>query len=250
MRVLVVLPTYNEAENISAILDRVRSALPEAGVLVVDDASPDQTAELAEKEGERLGQITVMRRPGKSGLGSAYRDGFSWGLASGYEVLVEMDSDFSHDPDELPFLVGAIEAGADLVIGSRYVPGGSIPNWSFSRRFISRAGNVFADVVLGLSVKDSTAGFRAYRASILERIDLGGVRANSYGFQIEMTYRTRQAGGKVRELPIRFVDRELGTSKMSTYTVLEALGLVSYWGLRRVLSALRRLGRGRAAAAA
>jgi dolichol-phosphate mannosyltransferase len=161
-----------------------------------------------------------------------------------------MDSDFSHDPDELPFLVGAIEAGADLVIGSRYVPGGSIPNWSFSRRFISRAGNVFADVVLGLSVKDSTAGFRAYRASILERIDLGGVRANSYGFQIEMTYRTRQAGGKVRELPIRFVDRELGTSKMSTYTVLEALGLVSYLGLRRVLSALRRLGRGRAAAAA
>lgn len=244
MRVLVVLPTYNEAENISALLDRVRTALPSASILVVDDASPDQTAELAEKEGERLGQITVMRRPGKSGLGSAYRDGFAWGLAHGFQVMVEMDSDFSHDPDDLPALIAALEAGHDLAIGSRYVPGGSIPDWSFSRRLISRAGNVFADVVLGLHVKDSTAGYRAYRAGLLERVDLRGIRANSYGFQIEMTYRSLQAGGRVTEVPIKFVDRQLGTSKMSTYTVAEALGLVSYWGLRRLLSALGRIGRG------
>ncbi len=244
MRVLVVLPTYNEAENISALLDRVRTALPSASILVVDDASPDQTAELAEKEGERLGQITVMRRPGKSGLGSAYRDGFAWGLAHGFEVMVEMDSDFSHDPDDLPALIAAVEAGNDLAIGSRYVPGGSIPDWSFSRRLISRGGNVFADVVLGLHVKDSTAGYRAYRAGLLERVDLRGIRANSYGFQIEMTYRSLQAGGRVTEVPIKFVDRQLGTSKMSTYTVAEALGLVSYWGLRRLLSALGRIGRG------
>jgi dolichol-phosphate mannosyltransferase len=243
VRVLIVLPTYNEAENISELLERVRKALPEAAVLVVDDASPDKTAELAEAAGERLGEITVMRRPGKAGLGSAYRDGFSWGIAKGYEAMVEMDSDFSHDPDDLPSLISALEEGNDLVIGSRYVPGGSIPDWSLSRRLISRGGNVFADLVLGLHVKDSTAGFRAYRASILERIDLRGVRANSYGFQIEMTYRSLQVGGRVKEVPIRFIDRQLGTSKMSSYTVAEALGLVSYWGLQRIGARLAHLGR-------
>ena len=243
MRVLVVLPTYNEAENIANILERVRSALPDASVLVVDDNSPDGTADLAEKTGERLGEIDVLRRPGKSGLGSAYRDGFRWGLERGYDALVEMDSDFSHDPDELPALVAPLSAGYDVVIGSRYVPGGSIPDWSLSRRLISRGGNVFAATMLGLGVKDSTSGFRAYSAGILRRIDLASIRAGSYGFQVEMTYRTLEAGARLREVPIRFVDRRLGTSKMSTYTVLEAFALVSWWGLQRALQQIRRLTR-------
>ena len=243
MRVLVVLPTYNEAENIANILERVRSALPDASVLVVDDNSPDGTADLAEKTGERLGEIDVLRRPGKSGLGSAYRDGFRWGLERGYDALVEMDSDFSHDPDELPALVAPLSAGYDVVIGSRYVPGGSIPDWSLSRRLISRGGNVFAATMLGLGVKDSTSGFRAYSAGILRRIDLASIRAGSYGFQVEMTYRTLEAGARLREVPIRFVDRTLGTSKMSTYTVLEAFALVSWWGLQRALQQIRRLTR-------
>ncbi|MGO9198860.1 MAG: polyprenol monophosphomannose synthase [Acidimicrobiales bacterium] len=234
MRVLVVLPTYNEAENIPNMLERVRAALPDASVLVVDDNSPDQTADLAEKSGERLGQIEVLRRPGKSGLGSAYRDGFRWGLERGFDVLVEMDSDFSHDPDALPSLVAPLARGVDVVIGSRYVPGGSIPDWSLSRRLISRGGNLFADLMLGLHVKDSTAGFRAYSGAILGEIDLGSVRADSYGFQVEMTYRALNAGAVLEEVPIRFVDRALGTSKMSTYTVVEAFALVSWWGLLRI----------------
>ena len=242
MRVLVVLPTYNEAENISAILEGVRQHLPEASVLVVDDNSPDETAEIAEKTGELLGGIQVLRRPGKSGLGTAYRDGFSYGLERGYEVLVEMDSDFSHDPAALPSIVGPVEAGYDVVIGSRYVPGGSIPDWSLSRRLISRGGNLFAAAMLGFKVKDSTAGYRAYSASILRKVDLTSVRADSYGFQVEMTYRSLEAGGRLIEVPIRFVDRTLGTSKMSTYTVAEAFALVSLWGLKRIAS---RLGGGR-----
>ncbi|MHB1987070.1 MAG: polyprenol monophosphomannose synthase [Acidimicrobiales bacterium] len=244
MQVLIVLPTYNEAENIREILERVRSALPEACVLVVDDGSPDGTAELAGDTAERLGQISVMRRQSKSGLGSAYRDGFAWGLERGFDVLVEMDSDFSHDPDDLGSLVGPIEEGTDVVIGSRYVPGGSIPDWSLSRRLLSRGGNLFANAVLGLGVEDSTSGFRAYSASLLKGLDLGAIRANSYGFQIEMTYRSLQAGAEFEEVPIRFVDRRLGTSKMSAYTVFEALGLVAWWGLQKMGRRLmRRTGR-------
>jgi dolichol-phosphate mannosyltransferase len=238
MRVLVVLPTYNEAENISNVLQLVRESLPEASVLVVDDNSPDGTADLAEKAGEQLGQIEVMRRAGKAGLGSAYRDGFRWGLEEGYEALVEMDSDLSHDPKSLPNLVGPLQTGHDVVIGSRYVPGGSIPDWSASRRLISRGGNVFAAFMLGLPVKDSTAGYRAYASSILRKIDLASIRADSYGFQIEMTYRTLQAGARIEEVPITFVDRTLGSSKMSTYTVVEAFALVTWWGLQRVFSSL------------
>ena len=240
MRVLVVLPTYNEAVNIENVLGRVRAALPDASVLVVDDASPDGTAKIAEEVGDRLGAIDVLNRPAKSGLGSAYRDGFRWGLDHGFDVMVEMDSDLSHDPDELPSLVAPQADGIEVVIGSRYVPGGSIPNWSLPRRLLSRGGNLYADLLLGLHVKDSTAGFRSYSADVLRRIDLGSVRADSYGFQIEMTYRSMQAGAQVREVPIRFVDRELGTSKMSTYTVVEALGLVTWWGVQRVVDKLRR----------
>jgi dolichol-phosphate mannosyltransferase len=245
VQVLVVLPTYNEAENIPAILERVRVALPAASVLVVDDNSPDGTADLAEKMNERLGQIDVLRRPGKSGLGSAYRDGFRWGLERGHDVLVEMDSDFSHDPDVLPDLVRPLSEGYEVAIGSRYVPGGSIPDWSLFRRMISKGGNLYAEVLLGLHVKDSTAGYRAYAATLLRRIDLNSIRADSYGFQIEMTYRSLQAGARVREVPIRFVDRTLGTSKMSTYTVVEALGLVSWWGAQRIARRARSTGRHR-----
>ena len=239
MRVLVVLPTYNEAATIESILGRVRGALPDASILVVDDASPDGTAKIAADVGERCGKVEVLSRPSKMGLGSAYRDGFRWGLERGYEAFVEMDSDFSHDPDALPAIVAPLADGYEVCIGSRYVPGGSIPNWSFPRRMLSRGGNIYADLLLGLGVKDSTAGFRAYSASVLGRIELGSVKAESYGFQIEMTYRAIKLGARIKEVPIRFVDRELGTSKMSTYTVVEALGLVSWWGLKRVVDRLR-----------
>jgi len=238
--VLVVLPTYNEAANIATVLERVRLALPEASILVVDDNSPDGTGELVEKSAVTLGQISLLQRPRKAGLGSAYRDGFRWGLARGFDVLVEMDSDLSHDPDALGSLVAPIGAGFEVSIGSRYVPGGSIPNWTLARRLISRAGNIYADLLLGLGVRDSTAGFRAYAATLLRRIDLDSVRAESYGFQVEMTYRARQAGAKVTEVPIRFVDRALGTSKMSTFTVVEALVLVTWWAVLRLFSGLDR----------
>ena len=239
MRVLVVLPTYNEAATIENVLVRVRAALPDASILVVDDGSPDGTAKIVMDVGERSGNVEVLSRPAKLGLGSAYRDGFRWGLERGYEAFVEMDSDFSHDPGALPSLVAPLGEGYEVCIGSRYVHGGSIPNWSLPRRMLSRGGNIYADLMLGLDVRDSTAGFRAYAASVLERIDLRSVRAESYGFQIEMTYRATEVGARILEVPIRFVDRELGTSKMSTYTVVEALFLVTRWGAQRVLDRLR-----------
>lgn len=235
MRSLVVLPTYNEAANISRILEAVRRACPEAGVLVVDDASPDGTADLAKAAAERLGSIDVLVRPAKNGLGNAYKAGFAWGLERGYEAFVEMDSDFSHDPADLPRLLAPLEAGsAELAIGSRYVPGGAIPNWSVSRRLLSRFGNLYAKYALGLGVEDSTAGFRAYARGLLERIDLEAVRADSYGFQVEMTYFSILAGAAVVEVPIRFVDRVEGDSKMSSHTVTEALLLVTGLGLKRL----------------
>lgn len=240
MRVLVVLPTYNECENIEAILVAVRDSLPGAAILVVDDSSPDGTAELAEKVAASLGGVEVLRRAAKAGLGPAYRDGFRWGLARGYEAFVEMDSDFSHDPGELPTLVAALGDGVELVIGSRYVPGGSIPNWSVSRRLISRLGNIYAKVLLGFGVEDSTAGYRVYAATLLRRLDLDRVRADSYGFQIEMTHLARQSGAGIVEVPIHFVDRVAGSSKMSTFTVLEAFVLVTGWGIRRFGGIARR----------
>lgn len=240
MRVLVVLPTYNERENIERLLRAVRTSLPTADVLVVDDSSPDGTAELVKRVAPELGQIELLVRPEKNGLGPAYRAGFAWGIARGYEAFIEMDSDFSHDPAALPSLVAPVEAGADLVIGSRYVPGGSIPEWSFSRRMLSRLGNIYADTALGLGVRDSTAGFRVYTATILEKIDLSTVEADGYGFQIEMTYRTRRAGGAIVEVPIRFIDRIEGLSKMSRSTVTEALALVTRWGAERLVERVRR----------
>ena len=232
MKTLVVLPTYEEAANIANALRKIREALPEADILVVDDSSPDGTADIVDSLVDEIGGLTVMRRPGKNGLGSAYRDGFRHGIDLGYEVLVEMDSDGSHDPAALPEIVGAVEAWADLAIGSRYVPGGTIPKWKWHRRILSRWGNTYAAFMLGLHVRDATSGFRAYRATMLQLIDLDSVRADGYGFQIEMAWRVTQKRGRIVEVPIAFVDRELGTSKMSKNIVFEALRLVTVWGVR------------------
>ena len=239
MRVLVMLPTYNEIENIEDVLHRIRAALPEADVLVIDDGSPDGTADRAEKIGEELGNLDVLRRPQKSGLGSAYRTGFRVGLARGYDVMVEMDADLSHDPEALPQLLDAIDRGADLAIGSRYVRGGSIPDWKRVRRAISRGGCLYARWMLRLSVHDATAGYRAYHRRLLSSIDLDQVRADGYGFQVEMTYLAERNGSRVVEVPIVFRDRTLGRSKMSSRIVVEAFVLVTKWGLRDRLRRLR-----------
>lgn len=233
--VLVVIPTYQEAENIDNVLTRVREALPAASILVVDDNSPDATADRADKVGEKLGYIEVLRRPGKSGLGSAYREGFEWGLAQGFEVLIEMDADLSHNPDDLSRLVEGIDTGADLVVGSRYVPGGAIPGWPAHRALLSRYGNLYARMMLRLKLNDATSGFRAYRSSMIRTICMNEVRADGYGFQIEMAYRMTRAGAVVLEVPITFIDRVEGTSKMSSRIIFEALGLVTMWGVRDVV---------------
>jgi dolichol-phosphate mannosyltransferase len=227
MRTLVVLPTYEEAGNIAEVLRRIRSAVPDADILVVDDSSPDGTAAIA-----RAGGVDVLVRAAKSGLGSAYREGFAAGLRRGYEILVAMDSDLSHDPAALPGLLGAVERGADLAVGSRYVRGGSIPHWSVGRRALSRWGNRYAGRVLGLPLADATSGFRAYRADALARLELSSVRSDGYGFQVEIAYRMARAGGRIVEMPIRFARRERGASKMSARIVLEALALVTWWGVR------------------
>ena len=240
MDVLVVLPTYNESENIGTVLRRIRAALPAATVLVVDDGSPYGTADLAEILGKELGRIEVLRRTAKSGLGSAYRAGFAWGLERGFDACIEMDADLSHEPEALPTLVAPLAEGKELVIGSRYIPGGVIPNWAWHRRLLSRGGNIYASTLLGLGVADATAGFRAYAAPLLARLDLDAIRAEGYGFQIEMTYAARRADALILEVPITFVDRVEGESKMSTYIVVEALGLVTLWGLQRLFGSRRR----------
>jgi dolichol-phosphate mannosyltransferase len=232
MRTLVVVPTYLEAENIVEALQRARAALPEGDILVVDDNSPDGTAALAEEAATELGQIEVLRRPAKSGLGSAYRAGFSIGLDKGYEVLVQMDADLSHDPAVLPKLLETIEGGADVVIGSRYIPGGAIPHWPWFRRALSRYGNRYASLALATSVKDATSGYRAYRADTLKAIDYATTRAMGYGFQIETQYRVSQWGGRIVETPIVFTDRVRGNSKMTWGIFAEELLLVTWWGVR------------------
>jgi dolichol-phosphate mannosyltransferase len=240
--VLVVLPTYNEAETIQEVLRRTRAAVPGAEMLVVDDGSPDSTADLAEKAAVEVGGVHVLRRDRRQGLGDAYRAGFAWGLERGFDVLVEMDSDLSHDPFALPALIAALD-DHDLAIGSRYIAGGSVPRWSPHRRLLSWGGNRYAALALGVPVRDMTSGFRAYRGDFLRSIDLQAVRADGYGFQIEMAYRTARLGGRIEEVPIRFVDREFGTSKMSGAIVVEALLLVTRWGIARAWSMLRRAGR-------
>ena len=242
LRPLIVLPTYNEAENIADVLRRVRAAVPGAAILVVDDSSPDSTAGIAQAMAAEVGAVDILSRPQKSGLGSAYRDGFKWGRERGFDVLVEMDSDFSHDPADLPRLLKGVDEGADLVIGSRYVPGGEIPHWPWHRRALSKYANRYSSAMLRLAVRDLTAGYRAYRGEMLDRIDIDAVRAEGYGFQVEMTYFVANAGGRIVEIPIKFVDRVRGTSKMSLAIVVEAMGLVTWWGIRD-----RMLRRGKAA---
>ena len=241
MHPLVVIPTYNESENIERMLRRIHECLPVAGVLVVDDGSPDGTADIVKTVATELPDVHLLARTSKSGLGSAYRAGFAWGLERGYDACIEIDADFSHDPAALPTLVAPLDEGFDLAIGSRYVEGGSIPNWAWHRHLLSRGGNLYASGVLGLGVADATAGYRAYSARILRALDLDRIRAEGYGFQIEMTYRARQYGAAITEVPIKFVDREAGESKMSSFIVFEALGLVTFWGLGRIVHGARRL---------
>jgi dolichol-phosphate mannosyltransferase len=247
VKTLIVLPTYNEADNIAEVLRRAHEAVPTADVLVVDDGSPDGTADLAEKWGAEhggvgpgSGRVRVLRRAAKSGLGSAYKAGFRTGLDQGYDVLVEMDCDLQHDPSVLPALIHPVEDGADLVIGSRYVQGGGAPNREPSRTLLSRAGNVYAAAVLGLRVRDVSSGFRAFSAAALRRIDLDQVEADGFGFQIEMVYHLARAGARVVEVPIVFGDREAGESKMEGRIVVEALGLITGWAVRdRVVGPIR-----------
>lgn len=237
MRTLVVIPTYNEVDNILEAIRRVRMAVPEVEILVVDDNSPDGTGDVVDEARTGDPLLHVMRRPGKAGLGAAYQAGFAWGAARDFEVMVEMDADLSHDPAALPQLLAAVRDGADLAIGSRYVPGGSIPGWPWHRRALSRWANRYASVMLSLPVADATAGYRAYRTEMLAAIDLPTVRAAGYGFQIEMTQRVARLGGVIVEVPIAFTDRTRGKSKMSGDIVVEAMVLVTRWGIE---SRLRR----------
>ena len=240
MRILVVTPTYDEAENIAEALRRIRSAAPQADVLVVDDSSPDGTAELAKATAQELGQIDVLVRERKEGLGNAYRHGFRVGMDRGYDVLIQIDADLSHDAAEIPALLRALDDGADAAIGSRYIPGGSIPHWPWYRRALSRYGNRYACVVLGMTVHDATSGYRAYRVDALTDIDVFGTRAKGYGFQIETAYRVSRSGRQLAEVPIEFTDRVRGYSKMSASVMAEELLLVTWWGLRDRVRAITR----------
>ncbi len=219
--VTVCLPTYNERENIEAML----RALAPLGVhvLVIDDNSPDGTGEIADRVAAELGTVSVLHRERKEGLGPAYLAGFRRALADGAELILEMDCDFSHDPKDVPRLIAAAEAGADLVLGSRYVPGGGTANWGLLRRIVSWGGSFYARAVLGLQIRDLTGGFKCYRRHVLETIDLNAIHSKGYAFQIEGTYRTLRKGFTVREVPIRFADRTEGTSKMSRKILLEAV---------------------------
>lgn len=232
MRTLVLVPTYNEAESIRSILTRIRAAVPEADVLVLDDGSPDGTGQIADEFAAADARIRVVHRARKAGLGAAYLDGFARAAADGYEAVVEIDADGSHDPAELPAMIALLEGEpADLVIGSRWVPGGSVVNWPRRRLAISRAGNSYARWMLRSRIRDLTAGFRVYRVSALTGLDREGVSSQGYCFQVELTWRIEAAGGRVVEHPIAFVERENGRSKMGPGIVLEALGRVTGWGL-------------------
>jgi dolichol-phosphate mannosyltransferase len=238
-RALVIVPTYNERDNIEEVARRLFDATTnEADLLVVDDSSPDGTAGLVKELGHERDDVHLIERPRKMGLGSAYLAGFEWGLVRHYEALVEMDADLSHDPAEVPRLLAAL-AQSDLAIGSRYVPGGKIENWSPPRRLLSYGANLYVRMMLGLPVRDSTAGFRAYRASMLDGLNLEDVRAQGYGFQIEMTRHVRDGGGVITELPITFVERVAGTSKMTLKIVLEAFALVTVLGIKHRVKRLR-----------
>jgi dolichol-phosphate mannosyltransferase len=239
-RIVVVMPTYNERQNLEPVAGRVRTALPAADLLIVDDNSPDGTGDIADKLTEADSHVQVVHRTEKNGLGKAYIAGFGWALERGYDVIVEMDADGSHQPEHLPSLVGALDSeNADLSIGSRWVPGGRVVNWPKSREALSRAANIYTRFMLGLDVRDATAGFRAYRAGTLRTISLNQVESAGYCFQIDLTARVAQAGLRIVEVPITFVEREHGASKMSNSIILEAFWRVAQWGVARRLRQLR-----------
>jgi len=227
---LIVIPTYNERDGVTAIIDAVRASVPSAHILIVDDNSPDGTGQIADEMAARDPQVRVKHRPGKQGLGPAYVDAFQQALQEGWQRIVQMDADFSHDPKDIPRLLVALDAGAGLVIGSRYVPGGGTVNWGLRRRLVSRGGSLYARTILAVKIRDLTGGFKAWTADTLRAVSLDDVAAKGYGFQIEMTYRALGAGVRVVEIPIQFVDRRLGQSKMSGTIFAEALTIV--WRLR------------------
>lgn len=229
-RVVIVMPTYNERQNLEIIAGRIREAVPEADLLVVDDNSPDGTGDLADKLAEQDPRVQVMHRTEKAGLGRAYVAGFTWALDRGYDLIVEMDADGSHRPEDLPRLLAA-SPSADAVIGSRYVPGGTVVNWPKSREFLSKGANIYNRIMLGVRVRDATGGFRVYRSGTLRKIDLHGIQSAGYCFQIDMTLRVLQGGMTVTEVPITFVERERGASKMSRTVIVEAFTRVARWGV-------------------
>ncbi len=227
---LVIIPTYNELDNLEPITAAVLQALPRADVLIVDDNSPDGTGKKADELAANNPRIHVLHREAKEGLGRAYLAGFDWALARPYRFVFEMDADFSHDPRRLPAFIEAAEAGADLVLGSRYVEGGGTVNWGVGRKVISQCGSLYARTILGVPVRDMTGGFKCFRREVLEGIDLKGVQSVGYSFQVELTYRAIRRGFKVKEIPILFEDRRLGQSKMSKKIFFEAMAMV--WKLR------------------
>ena len=236
-RVLVIIPTYNEAENLRHIVDRVRFAVPEAEVLVADDNSPDGTGEIADELTAADSKINVMHREGKQGLGAAYMAGFAWARERGFDAVVEMDADGSHAPEELPQLLDAL-ADADVVIGSRWVPGGKVLNWPVHRLLLSRGGNLYTRLALRMPIRDATGGYRAYRMTALDKMDVDTVSSQGYCFQVDLAWRAYRNGFRVVEVPITFAERERGKSKMSSSIVREALWRVTVWGTRARLQAL------------
>jgi dolichol-phosphate mannosyltransferase len=231
VRAMVVLPTYNEIDNLEPFLRRVRTEAPNVSVLVVDDDSPDGTGDLADRLAGEMDGISVLHRRGQRGLGNAYRAGFAAALAAEVDVIISMDADFSHDPASIPMLVGALVEGVDMVIGSRYVPGGQVVNWPIHRRLLSRWGNLYTARALGLEVSDCTSGFRAYRAQAIGRIDPMTTTAEGYAFLTELVRRMEHTGGRITEVPITFADREHGVSKMSLRIIAESMLMVTRWGL-------------------
>lgn len=234
----MIIPTYNESENIARIVSRTRDAVPDAHILIADDNSPDGTGELADEIAATDDHVHVMHRLGKEGLGAAYLAGFEWGLNAGYEVLVEMDADGSHQPEQLPYLLDAL-VDADLVLGSRWVRGGEVLNWPKSREVLSRGGNLWTRIALGIPLRDATGGYRAFRRKTLLGLELDNVASAGYCFQVDLAWRALKAGFKVVEVPITFIEREYGDSKMSQKIVIEALVLTTMWGINHRAQQLR-----------
>ena len=239
-RILVIIPTYNERENLERIVSRTRDSVPEAHIVVADDNSPDGTGDIADALVAIDDHIHVLHRAGKEGLGAAYLSGFAWAIDQGYDVLVEMDADGSHQPEQLPKLLAALR-NADVVLGSRWVNGGSVVNWPKHREFLSRGGNLYTRAMLGIPLHDATGGYRAFRADALRTLDLSDVESKGYCFQVDMAWRAVRSGLRVVEVPIEFVERELGDSKMNPKIVTEALWRVTQWGAADKLAKSRRL---------